>query len=114
MLDSVHPRVLGRPGVYGQRSANFVLQNSDYVLSIGTRMAIPQVGYDLFGTGPRRTVDVVDIDESEGIKHSERIRAFIHADARAFINALRAAATGGVGTKTAWLAQCARYHFNIL
>ena len=44
MIDSNHPLVYGRAGVYGQRCANFVLQNSDYVLTIGTRMAIPQIG----------------------------------------------------------------------
>lgn len=44
MIDSDHPLVFGRAGVYGQRAANFILQNSDYVLSIGNRLAIPQIG----------------------------------------------------------------------
>ncbi len=37
MIDSSHPLVFGRAGVYGQRAANFILQNSDYVLAVGTR-----------------------------------------------------------------------------
>ncbi len=109
MLDSSHPRVYGRAGVYGQRAANFVLQNSDYVLSIGNRMAIPQVGYDLSELARGAQIDVVDIDETEGTKLGERVRAFIHADAGAFIDALAAATAGGVGTKTDWLAQCDQY-----
>ena len=109
MLDSHHPRVFGRAGVYGQRSANFVLQNSDYILSIGNRMAIPQIGYDLTELARGAQIDVVDIDETEGAKHAGRIREFIHADAGAFIKLLRAAAGSGIGAKLAWIAQCEHY-----
>jgi acetolactate synthase I/II/III large subunit len=109
MLDSYHPRVFGRAGVYGQRSANFVLQNSDYILSIGNRMAIPQVGYDLSELARDAQIDVVDIDETEGTKLGARVREFVHADAGAFIDALRDAAAGGIGAKTEWLAQCEQY-----
>jgi len=109
MLDSNHPRVIGRAGVYGQRAANFVLQNSDYILSIGNRMAIPQVGYDLSELARGAQIDVVDIDETEGIKLGERVREFIHADAGAFIEALRMAAEAGIGAKTEWLARCDQY-----
>lgn len=109
MLDSHHRRVIGRAGVYGQRAANFVLQNSDYILSIGNRMAIPQVGYDLSELARGAQIDVVDIDETEGTKLGNRVHEFIHADASAFIDTLRAAATAGIGAKTEWLAQCAQY-----
>jgi acetolactate synthase-1/2/3 large subunit len=109
MLDSHHPLIYGRAGVYGQRSANFVLQNSDYILAIGNRMAIPQVGYDLTELARGALIDVVDIDESEGRKLGNRVRDFIHADAGAFIDALRQAAVSGVGVKTPWISQCDQY-----
>jgi len=109
MVDSDHPRVFGRAGVYGQRSANFVLQNSDYVLAIGTRLAIPQVGYDLAELARSAEIDLVDIDETEGHKFGDRVREFIHADAGSFIDALRQAASKGIGTKTEWLKRCELY-----
>lgn len=109
MLDSDHPRVIGRAGVYGQRSANFVLQNSDYVLAIGNRMAIPQVGYDMSELARDAKIDVVDIDEAEGRKLGARVREFVHADAAAFISALRRAAAPSIGAKTEWLARCDMY-----
>ena len=109
MVDSDHPRVFGRAGVYGQRSANFVLQNSDYVLAIGTRLAIPQVGYDLAELARSAEIDVVDIDETEGHKFGDRVREFIHADAGSFIDALRQAASKGIGAKTEWLERCELY-----
>lgn len=109
MLDSNHPLVFGRAGVYGQRSANFVLQNSDYVLAIGTRLAIPQVGYDLSELARAAQIDVVDIDETEGNKLGERVNEFIHSDAGTFIDALIQATPTGIGTKAEWLARCADY-----
>lgn len=108
MLDSHHPLVIGRAGVYGQRAANLVLQNSDYVLSIGNRMAIPQIGYDLSELARGAQIDVVDIDEIEGTKLGTRLRQFIHADAGAFIEALRNL-DFDIGQKTEWLAQCSNY-----
>lgn len=109
MVDSSHPRVVGRAGVYGQRAANFVLQNSDYVLAIGTRLAIPQIGYELTELARHAAIDVVDIDELEGKKLGDRVRHFIHCDAGVFVHALREAASHGIGAKTDWLAQVARY-----
>ena len=109
MLDSNHPLVFGRAGVYGQRSANFVLQNSDYVLAIGTRLAIPQVGYDLSELARAAQIDVVDIDETEGNKLGDRVNEFIHSDASTFIDALSQATQAGIGAKTEWLARCGDY-----
>ena len=83
MIDSSHPLVFGRAGVYGQRAANFVLQNSDYVLAIGTRLAIPQVGYELGELARGAAIDMVDIDPTEGKKLGSRVREFIQADAGA-------------------------------
>ena len=88
MIDSNHPLVYGRAGVYGQRCANFVLQNSDYVLTIGTRMAIPQIGYNLTELARAATIDVVDIDRDEATKHKPRIREAVVADAGLFIDLL--------------------------
>lgn len=109
MVDSTHPRVIGRAGVYGQRAANFALQNSDYLLAIGTRLAIPQVGYDLSELAREAQIDMVDIDATEGAKLGARLREFIHADAGVFLRALHAAGSDGVGNKTPWIERCDGY-----
>jgi acetolactate synthase-1/2/3 large subunit len=109
MVDSNHPRILGRAGVYGQRAANFSLQNCDYLLAIGTRLAIPQVGYDLAELARGASIDLVDIDADEGGKLGARIDKFIHADAKKFIEKLLKQTTGGVGPKSEWLSQCQTY-----
>ncbi len=109
MIDSEHPRVIGRAGVYGQRAANFALQNCDYILAIGTRLAIPQVGYDLSELARGAVIDVVDIDADEGVKLGARVRDFIHADAGNFVHELSEAASAGVGSKAGWISRCDGY-----
>ena len=47
MLPSDHELVFGRAGVYGQRHSNFIVQNCDLLICIGTRMAYPQIGYNV-------------------------------------------------------------------
>ena len=110
MVDSGHPLVYGRAGVYGQRSANFILQNCDYILAIGTRLAIPQIGYDLSELARAATIDVVDIDEQEAKKHHARIRSSIVCDAKYFMHALSKELEDLViPRKLDWIKQCDDY-----
>ncbi len=110
MIDSGHPLVFGRAGVYGQRAANFILQNCDYLLTIGTRLAIPQVGYDLSELAREARIDVVDIDAQEVVKHAARSSEMIVADAGVFMTALiERLQHMVVERKSGWLAQCNDY-----
>ena len=110
MVDSDHPLVYGRAGVYGQRAANFVLQNSDFVLAIGTRLAIPQVGYDLIELARGAEIAVVDIDEAEAEKHGERVKYPIVADAKDFITALLTDVEAKhLPSYRAWVTECNRW-----
>ena len=110
MIDSDHPLVYGRAGVYGQRCANFVLQNSDYVLAIGTRLAIPQVGYNPTELARAANIDVVDIDINEATKSQPRIREAIVSDAGVFIDALlKRTQDLEIDGSTSWVKQCDEY-----
>jgi len=110
MVDSDHPLVYGRAGVYGQRCANFVLQNSSYVLAIGTRLAIPQIGYNLSELARDAAIDVVDIDAIEAAKNKPRTRESIVCDAGVFIDMLLAKiATVDMTSKKEWIDQCNVY-----
>ena len=110
MIDSKHPLVFGRAGVYGQRAANFILQNCDYLLTIGTRLAIPQIGYDLSELARGARIDVVDIDPQEVSKHQARTQEMIVCDAAVFMSALTERLQQLVITrKSDWLAKCNAY-----
>lgn len=108
LLDSNHPLCFGRAGVYGQRAANFVLQNCDALICIGTRLAIPQVGYDLTEFARAARIAMVDIDLQELLKLDGRIEAPILSDAGNFIDQLLSD-TGKSYTRPDWISQCDTY-----
>lgn len=108
ILDSDHPLCFGRAGVYGQRAANFVLQNCDVLICIGTRLAIPQVGYDLTEFARAAQIAMVDIDSHELLKLGDRIQAPILSDAGKFIDRLLRDAKETY-CRPDWIKQCENY-----
>lgn len=87
MMPSDHPLNYGREGTYGQRCANFVVQNADLIITVGTRMAIPQIGYDYKEFGRDAKKVVVDIDRTELDKFvSDSSFMLIEANASNFLN----------------------------
>ena len=88
LIDSNHPLYVGRPGIKGDRPANFAVQNADILLCIGTRLSINMTGheYSKFARGAK--VVVVDIDEVEHLKPTIFIYKFLKSDAFAFLNIL--------------------------
>ncbi len=110
MVDSDNVLVYGRAGVYGQRCANFVLQNSDLVIAIGTRLAIPQIGYVVDELARDAELVVVDVEESEAKKLGKRVTLPIVADAGLFISELIASlGNENLTAPAAWIAQCETY-----
>ena len=63
LIDSDHPMNFGRPGLYGQRCANRMLFEADFVLSLGCRLSIWMVGYE--GLRDNQALTIVDIDQLE-------------------------------------------------
>lgn len=108
LLPSTHPLNFGRAGVYGQRGANFVLQNADLVIAIGTRLAIPQIGYVLDEFARAATVVAVDIDADEAQKHGDRVRGVV-ADAGTFTRALIDRIGNEPCAPRSWIDQCDAY-----
>lgn len=107
MIDSDHPLVFGRAGVYGQRCANFVLQNADLVVAIGTRLAVPQIGYDLSELVRDGQIIQVDIDPTEFAKMETRVSLPICADAKDFMTSLLSnPGSGELSDYSSWIAEC--------
>ena len=65
ILDNDHKLYFGRPGIYGQRAANFILQKSDLLLVLGSRLTLPQTGYDFKEFARNSNIVMVDIDTTE-------------------------------------------------
>lgn len=84
-LGETHPLYAGRPGATGQRGANFVQQNSDWLLIIGARLDLGQTAYTHHHFARAAHKMVVDIDVHEINKLQMPIDVPIQADAGAFL-----------------------------
>jgi acetolactate synthase I/II/III large subunit len=65
LISSEHPFNVGHVGIYGDRAANILLQKCDLLICIGTRLAIPQIGYDKADFARNAEKWYVDIDPTE-------------------------------------------------
>lgn len=65
IFPSDHPLFAGRPGTIGTRAGNFVVQNADLVLILGSRLNVRQVSYNWSSFARHAKKIWVDIDEAE-------------------------------------------------
>jgi acetolactate synthase-1/2/3 large subunit len=110
MLDTLpeaHRLYIGRPGMVGQRAANFAQQNSDWLLTIGARLDLGQTGYThpTFARAAKKIM--VDIDPAEIGKMAMPIDVPICGDAGAFLaEFLRQLDRVAPKDRASWLARC--------
>lgn len=88
LLENDHPLFMGHPGAVGQRAANFVLQNADLLITIGTRLALLQTGFNFAGYAKNAYHVMVDIDKAELDKPTLHPNLKIQGDAGDFIKKL--------------------------
>ena len=107
-----HPLFVGRAGVYGQRFANLALQNCDLLITLGTRLAIPQRGYvDAEFAREARKV-IVEIDPAELEKFRFEIDVPVLGDVGRFIACLAEELVQrgkGPFRFDSWLARCTNW-----
>ena len=75
----------GRPNIWGQRYSNVLLQQSDLVIAVGSRLGIQQTGFSWEEFVPGGKVVQVDIDSSELMKSHPRKDLCIRGDGEAFL-----------------------------
>ena len=104
LLPSEDPLFAGRIGTVGQRAGNFVLQNADVILFMGTRNNIRQVSYNWENFAKNAKKIVVDIDAAELQKPTIRPDVAILADAGDVL--ARLTAKMNRAEVAPWLAYC--------
>ena len=105
LIPSDHPLFFGRPGIIGERAANFIMQNSDLFIVLGTRMGLRICGFAYDTLARAATKVMVDIDPNELEKPTFRPDLKIHADAKDFLEALHVALPE-LPRKEEWLSYC--------
>jgi len=106
LIPDNHPHFFGRPGTYGQRSANFIIQNCDLLISIGSRLSIPLIGRDTKAFARAASVIVVDVDPNELKKPTLKPELPINMDAGSFINECLATLPESLPSYSSWIDRC--------
>lgn len=108
LMPTAHPLYIGRPGIKGDRAANFAVQNSDLLLCVGTRLSINLTGHEYAKFARGAKVLVVDADPVEHAKNTVRIDRFIKSDAAKFLRAMTARFRKGAGAAAwpGWVDKC--------
>lgn len=82
------PLLVGRPGTFAQRGANFAVQASDLYIAVGTRLSITQTGYNTKDYARNAQIIQVNIDLAELEKGTLRDPINIECDAKTFLEEL--------------------------
>lgn len=96
---------VGRAGTMGDRAGNFAVQNSDLIISLGSRLNIYQVGYDVNTWARDAYVIAVDIDREELKKPTIRVNMPVCYDVKRFMEEMTEKIHTPKGKKE-WVAQC--------
>ncbi len=88
VIGTDHPLFFGRPGTIGTRPGNMILQNSDFLLVLGSRLNIRQISYNYEAFAPNAFKVQVDIDAEEFKKPFPKIDICIPIDLRSFFQIL--------------------------
>ncbi len=106
MVASSHELFIGRPGTFPQRGANFAVQNADFYLAIGTRLSLPQTGYNAKDFAKNAFKVMVDVDKAELNKPSLNIDIKVHSDAKDFLKELNNQLEEKLINASEWIEQC--------
>lgn len=106
LIHSEHNLFYGRPGILGERAANFILQNADCLLIIGARMNLRVVSYNWEYLAREAYKIMVDIDENELNKKTLKIDLKIKADASLFIEKMHDECYETLTADVQWIQYC--------
>jgi len=97
-----HPLYVGRAGTYGQRWANLALQNCDLLIALGTRLAIPQRGYNDSEFAREAKKVIVEIDPAELEKFHFHVDVPVLGDVADFLRDLAEASSSQPAPADRW------------
>ena len=108
VIESDHPNFVGRPGTIGTRPGNFIIQQCDLLLVLGSRLNIRQISYNWDSFAKNAQIIQVDVDPAELRKPFPKIELGVLADLKTFTAQLLRAFENNEITpnKPEWLKWC--------
>ncbi len=106
LIESDHVCYVGRPGAFAERGTNFIIQNCDLYISIGTRLPFMVTGYNSKDFARKAKKIMVDIDQLEVKKSNVNLDKKICSDAKYFLNKLYEYLPNKVSLTKDWTSYC--------
>lgn len=75
----------GMSGIIGWRAGNFIVQNADFIVALGTSLGFKTTGYAQNEYSTNSKIYMIDADENEAHKPGIHVDKFICAEANEFI-----------------------------
>lgn len=96
----------GMIGAYGLRYANYIIDHSDCILTLGSRLDCRQTGVNKSLFAPKATILRVDIDEGELENKTHEVEKQYVTDLKALVPQLRKSLKGEQFHFESWLETC--------
>ena len=93
----------GRPGLFGNRIANFAIQSCDLLLILGSRLSVPITGYQMKNFSPLSKKIYVEIDRNEIIKRKFKTNLQINNDVGLFLDVISKKIRSKLKSKKNWV-----------
>jgi len=106
-LDDSNIYNFGMPGSISTYYANYVLQNCDLLICIGTRLDLPTVAYDYTNFAKKAIKVIIDIDQAEIEKLNFNLN--FNIDAKDFLSFLYGNSKSITVDTSEWLTECINY-----
>ena len=68
LIPDSYPNYFGRSNSFGPRYPNIIIQNADYILSIGARLGVQHTSHNIETFARQAFVDMIDLDPAEANK----------------------------------------------
>ncbi len=102
-IDSNSNNYFGRPNTWGQRYSNMIIQQSDMLLALVTRLGLQQTGFNWKEFVKKGKIIHVDIDKNELKKHHPKTTYKINCDANLLFENLL---NRKIDKKVSWIKYC--------
>jgi len=106
LIESNHKSYVGRPGAFAERGTNFIIQNSDLHIAIGTRLPFMVTGYNSKDFARKAKKVMVDIDKIEVNKSNVNLNEKICCDAKYFLKKLLEFIPKKINLSDDWIDYC--------
>ena len=106
LIESNHPSYVGKPGAFAERGSNFIIQNCNLYISVGTRLPFMVTGYNSKDFARKAKKVMVDIDENEVKNSKGELYEKVNCDATYFLKILLKYLPTKIKLSKSWLEYC--------